>query len=800
MKIWSKQNLTGAGSLIGAMMIANVLNFIYNTFLGRALSFEQFGVVIFYNTILNVSAIAFSSLGTTINHRVSYLNGKYDEEAGSAFTRFVRTRAFLAASLMMITWLAMAMFISKWFNIPNIESVILFSPIFFFGFATAVNRGYLQGNLLFFSLGLTLIIEPFVKLLAALGFVYLHWEEHVHLSIPIALFSSFALATLFVLRKTKTHIGENQFKFPKRFYSAALINGMSTAAFLSLDVLLAKHYLSPELAGQYSLLSVIGGIVYFGGSILNGLIITFVSHDAGGNANPLKTFYKILLGTSLITISAVIVVGVFGSFTAPLLFGAKALLIVPYLPTYAFAVGLFTFSTAIIAYHLARQHYSFSIAVLALPIILSLNIYHKHSSLNDLVHAYIITSIIGTSLILFLHSIQRNGRFVLANLVDLGGVFMKFQPQEKLAGGGKRILIMNWRDTKHKYAGGAEVYIQELAKRWVVGGNQVTIFCGNDGHAERDETIDGIRIIRRGGFYFVYVWAFIYYVTRFRGRFDVIIDCQNGVPFFTPLYAKEKIYSVMHHVHQEVFYKYLPKRMAWLASVLENRAMPYVYRKVKFIAVSPSTKKEMEELDLVGNGIEIIYNGVDHHKLTPGTKSPDPTILYLGRLKAYKSIDVLIRAFKEISEKIYNVKLIIAGSGDEEQRLRELTDSLGVGHKVEFTGQIDDDQKISLLQSAWVFVNPSLMEGWGITTIEANACGTPVVASDVPGLRDSVQNPHSGFLVAYGDSKLLAKRIEQLLADNQLRAKMSKNAIEWAHKFSWDKSANRGLLLIKELI
>ena len=108
----------------------------------------------------------------------------------------------------------------------------------------------------------------------------------------------------------------------------------------------------------------------------------------------------------------------------------------------------------------------------------------------------------------------------------------------------------------------------------------MTVFSGNDGTQERFETIDGVNIVRRGGFYLVYLWAFLYYMLRFRGRYDVVIDCENGIPFFTPLYVRKPLFCLMHHVHQEVFYHSLPKPLAWLASSLEKGQMPLVYRNV----------------------------------------------------------------------------------------------------------------------------------------------------------------------------------------------------------------------------
>jgi glycosyltransferase involved in cell wall biosynthesis len=391
----------------------------------------------------------------------------------------------------------------------------------------------------------------------------------------------------------------------------------------------------------------------------------------------------------------------------------------------------------------------------------------------------------------------KNRQFILRSLVDLVEIVYPL-PKPPKRPGIRRILIFNWRDTRHAWAGGAEVYVHELAKRWVQSGHHVTVFCGNDGHLPRRATIDGVHLVRRGGFYLVYFWAFAYYLVRFRGRYDVILDCHNGIPFFTPLYAKEPVIGVVHHIHQVVFRHYLPAPLAVFAVWLEKDLMPWAYRNRRFITVSDSTRREMNELGLGRAGISIVHNGVDFEQLHPGPKARSPTILYLGRLAPYKSVDVLIRGFDIVRRRVPGARLVIAGSGEDARRLQELTSKLHLSNTVDFVGHVTDSGKIALLQSAWVFVNPSLVEGWGITTIEANACGTPVVGSNVSGLRDSIRPPRTGYLTPHGDHEALADRITELLTDHDQRASMSANALDWARRFDWDTSSARALKLIQD--
>ncbi len=349
-------------------------------------------------------------------------------------------------------------------------------------------------------------------------------------------------------------------------------------------------------------------------------------------------------------------------------------------------------------------------------------------------------------------------------------------------------MILNWRDTKHKWAGGAEVYVHELAKLWVKDGNSVTLFCGNDGHEVRNEVIDGIQIYRRGGFYTVYVWALLYYLFRFRGKYDVIIDSENGIPFFSPLYANIHKFLLIHHVHQEVFRKSLRWPLSTIALFLEAKLMPLVYRNVQVVTVSPSSKEEILRHGLTKKEPLTIYNGVDTLKFKPGQKSEKPLVLYLGRLQRYKSLDIFIKAAKGILAQIPETEFVIAGEGGEKMHLIKLAKKMGILDKIKFTGKVTEEEKIALFQKAWVFMNPSLMEGWGITTIEANACGTPTIASNVPGLRDSVSNLKTGILADYGNNEAFAQDAIILLQDKILRKEMSLNAIEWAKNIAGNKA------------
>ncbi len=488
-------------------------------------------------------------------------------------------------------------------------------------------------------------------------------------------------------------------------------------------------------------------------------------------------------------------IGLFGLQTLPIMFGSKVLAIKTYLLPYALAISLFTIGSTIVNYHLARKHYVFPFIAILLSLSLLVQIVNSHSTIDAIVHVVLRASITYLALMIPLHLLKRNGRHVTRNIIDLFGLFIPL-PKLNYTPIGKRILIFNWRDMNHRFAGGAELYIHELGRRWVSMGNAVTIFCGNDGHCPRYEIADGIQVVRRGGFYMVYIWAALYYLLRFRGKYDIIIDSENGVPFFTPFYAREKIYLLMHHVHQEVFRRTLRFPLSTFAEFMEIKVMPFAYHNIPVITVSPSTKREIEEKHLSTKEPIIIYNGVDLSRFVPGTKSRVPLVLYLGRLKKYKSIEVFIKAAALVKRTHPTVKFVIAGDGEEMTHLKLAAKRTDV--EIAFLGKITEVQKVSLYQKAWVLVNPSSMEGWGITSIEANACGTPVLASNVPGLRDSVKDGHSGFLLEYGDEKAFARKISELIGDKKQLNTLKKKCLEWAKNYSWDASMKQTLALFNQ--
>lgn len=364
------------------------------------------------------------------------------------------------------------------------------------------------------------------------------------------------------------------------------------------------------------------------------------------------------------------------------------------------------------------------------------------------------------------------------------------------------ILILNWQDRTHPQAGGAEVHLHEIFGRIAGMGHRVTLFCcAHPGAADR-ETLDGIDIIRKGRrSLFNYVVPGWYAANADKLRPDIVIDDINKIPFFAPRFVRGPVLGIIHHLFGESIYREAGRLAGAYVRHFENK-IGRVYHATPICVVSESTRKECIDIGLDPKRISIIHNAIDQHAfpMRVGAKDASPTIAYFGRLKKYKSVDHLIRAFAVVRARLPQARLHIMGTGDERPNLEALARQLGVSDAVTFFGYVSDEEKIRLLSAAHVAVNASVKEGWGITTIEANACGTPVVSADVPGLRDSIRDGESGLLYPYGNIDALSGILTRVLIDETERRRLSEGAVAWASTFTWARSAREMLDLCTNTI
>jgi len=363
------------------------------------------------------------------------------------------------------------------------------------------------------------------------------------------------------------------------------------------------------------------------------------------------------------------------------------------------------------------------------------------------------------------------------------------------------ILIINWQDIRNPYGGGAEVHLHEIFKRVAAFGHRVTLLCSGFAGAPGCEQIDGLEVVRKGSRnWFNYTVPAAYRALAAKNQFDVVVDDLNKIPFYTPWFVREPILALLHHF----FGKSIYRETNWPAAsyvYCSERLVPAVYRRTPFAAVSQSTADELRRSGHE-SWIELLPNAVDmsQYRCDDGRKSPAPLIGYLGRLKKYKCVDHILQALPAVLRQRPDARLLIIGGGDDRARLEWIVREQGLTDKVVFTGHVSQEEKVAYLNQLWIAVNPSPKEGGGLTVIEANACGVPVVAADSPGLRDSVVDGKTGRLYPFGDIDRLSQTMVDFLSDPSLRADCGREALAWARTFTWEASAQKALMIIDRVV
>jgi glycosyltransferase involved in cell wall biosynthesis len=354
-----------------------------------------------------------------------------------------------------------------------------------------------------------------------------------------------------------------------------------------------------------------------------------------------------------------------------------------------------------------------------------------------------------------------------------------------------RILLVNWNDRENPHAGGAEIHLHELFGRLARSGHEVSLVAsGWPGSAPRAE-LDGIHVQRIGGRHS--------FAVRARGAvrralaerpYDVVVEDINKLPLFLPTLTRLPLVAIVPHLFGTTAFAEASWPVAALVWAAE-RPVPWVYRRAAFHAISETTADDLVRRGVPRDRITVIYPGVDaawyHPDGTPRTSRP--TFLYVGRLKRYKGVEIALRALAAARQTRPDLTLEIAGQGDDRPRLERLARTLGIGDAVQFLGFVGEEDKRRLLRRAWAVVFPSPKEGWGISNVEAAACGTPALASDSPGLRESVRHGQTGYLVPHGDWRALADRMVVLAADPELVARLGRAARGFAEALSWDAAA-----------
>lgn len=368
-----------------------------------------------------------------------------------------------------------------------------------------------------------------------------------------------------------------------------------------------------------------------------------------------------------------------------------------------------------------------------------------------------------------------------------------------------RIAVVNWQCRLNPLAGGAEIHLHEIFGRLASRGHETVLLCGGWPGSPPRASLDGMethRVGTRQSFPFL---ARRYWHANLASRgFDVIVEDINKVPVFTTTWRGAGGRSPAHvalvpHLFGGTAFQELSPPLA-TAVWLSERPLPWMYRGMAFQAISESTRDDLVTRGVRRESIRVIFPGIDteHYTPDPSVRSPEPLFAYLGRLKKYKGVDIVLRAFASCG--IPRATLEIAGAGEFEAELRRMTSSLGVADRVRFLGRISEDDKISLLRRAWATLFASPKEGWGITNLEAAACGTPVIASNSPGIRESVRHGETGYLTPHGDIAAMGASMRSLSDDRALVERLGVAARRFATGFTWTRAADETEAHLREVV
>lgn len=348
-----------------------------------------------------------------------------------------------------------------------------------------------------------------------------------------------------------------------------------------------------------------------------------------------------------------------------------------------------------------------------------------------------------------------------------------------------RFLMLNWRDPRNPKTGGAERVTLAHLRALVARGHEVAWFANDFPGAAREETLDGIRVVRGGGYGSSIVAAWKWY--RRQPRFDLVMDQHHGIPWYAPWWSGTAVVAYIHEVLGPIwgaFYK-------WPINALgpwQERWTHWLYRRVPFWTPSESTRQALRRHGV--REVRVILNGIETRPLP--ALSPKPLdrpvrLIAVSRLAPNKRIDHVLRATDLLNRRGVAATLTVVGGGEDEPRLRGLAAGFPCARQIRFTGSLSEAAKNQALREAHLLIHTSIREGWGLNVTEANALGTPAVVYPVAGLVDSTVHGETGVVTRRESPEDVAEEVAALLKEPARYETFRQRAWERSKAFQWER-------------
>lgn len=364
----------------------------------------------------------------------------------------------------------------------------------------------------------------------------------------------------------------------------------------------------------------------------------------------------------------------------------------------------------------------------------------------------------------------------------------------------------------YPFTGGVENYVYYLSRELVKSGNQVKVVCAKEPDIESKQRVEGIEVERLP---YMGKIANTNITTGLPGALSDgdydIIHTHIPTPWsadWSAFYSNSKKKPLVVTYHNDIIGQGLA---SLVARIYNSVGLNYVLKTAaKIIITQPGYLQSSSHLAKYRDKIEVIPNGVDVEKFQPKQASGNEdksTIFFLSVLDEfhkYKGLDYLLEALKIVKNNVPDVKLIVGGKGVLLDHHQEMAASLGLKDNVEFAGFIPDEEIADYYSQANVFVLPSissLQEGFGIVALEALACQTPVVTTDIVGVAQDLKQIKGGIVIPPRDTHKLADAITQILSDAQMQKEMGQRGRKLVQeKYTWKGVASSMEKVYKEIL